>query len=113
MKMHADLTHSVGITSLGTVGIAGVSLLILILTIVTSFADRRFSAQSMELHLNEQRYRQLVESAQVILVAERRRYHRIQLCESTGGSVARLPDRKLDDWSYSSGLIIFIWTTAR
>ena len=43
------------------------SLLVLSLAILTSFVDRRFSAQSEELHLSEQRYRQLVESAQVIL----------------------------------------------
>jgi len=62
-----DLAHSVHITSLGTIGIGGVTLLILSLTILTSLMDRRFSAQSLELHLSEQRYRQLVESAQVIL----------------------------------------------
>jgi PAS domain S-box-containing protein len=62
-----DLTHSVQISSVGTVSIGGVALLILSLTILTSLMDRRFSAQSLELHLSEQRYRQLVESAQVIL----------------------------------------------
>jgi PAS domain S-box-containing protein len=62
-----DLTHAVQISSVGTVGIGGVALLILSLTILTSLMDRRFSAQSLELHLSEQRYRQLVESAQVIL----------------------------------------------
>ena len=67
MALQADLRHAVGITLLGTVGIAAVALLILSLTILTSFFDRRFSAQAMELHLSEQRYRQLVESAQVIL----------------------------------------------
>jgi phosphoserine phosphatase RsbU/P len=41
--------------------------MILSLTILTSYVDRRFSAQSLELQLSEQRYRQLVESAQVIL----------------------------------------------
>jgi len=62
-----DLAHSVQISSVGTVGIGGVALLILSLAILTSLIDRRFSAQSLELHLSEQRYRQLVESAQVIL----------------------------------------------
>src|SRR5258708_26700038 len=42
-------------------------MMILSLTILTSLIDRRFSAQSLELELSEQRYRQLVESAQVIL----------------------------------------------
>ena len=42
-------------------------MMVLGLTILTSFVDRRFSAQALELHVSEQRYRQLVESAQVIL----------------------------------------------
>ena len=67
MAVQMDLTHSVQISSVGTVGIGGVTLLVLSLTILTSLMDRRFSAQSLELHLSEQRYRQLVESAQVIL----------------------------------------------
>jgi PAS domain S-box-containing protein len=62
-----DLTHSVAISSIGTVGIGGVTFMILFLAILTSLVDRRFSAQSLELHLSEQRYRQLVDSAQVIL----------------------------------------------
>jgi len=32
-----------------------------------SFVHRRFSAQALELHLSEQRYRQIVESVQVVL----------------------------------------------
>ncbi|MGB8539113.1 MAG: MHYT domain-containing protein [Acidobacteriaceae bacterium] len=62
-----DLTHSVEISSIGIVGIGGVTFMILFLAILTSLVDRRFSAQSLELHLSEQRYRQLVDSAQVIL----------------------------------------------
>jgi PAS domain-containing protein len=54
-----DLSHSVEI------GI--ITVMILGLTIVTALIDRRFSAQSLEPSLSEQRYRQLVESAQVIL----------------------------------------------
>jgi PAS domain S-box-containing protein len=67
MSGSPDLTHSVAISSLGVVGIGCVTLTVLSLAIVTSLVDRRFSAQSMELHLSEQRYRQLVDSAQVIL----------------------------------------------
>jgi PAS domain S-box-containing protein len=67
MAFHGGLTHSVEITSIGTVGVVGVTLTILLLAILTSLIDRRFSLQSLELHLSEQRYRQLVESAQVIL----------------------------------------------
>ncbi len=62
-----DLTNSVEISSISTVGIGGVTFLILFLAIMTSMADRRFSAQSLELQQSEQRYRQLVDSAQVIL----------------------------------------------
>jgi PAS domain S-box-containing protein len=67
MASPVETAHSVGINSLGIAGIGGVALLILILTIATSFVDRRFSAQALELHLSEQRYRQIVESAQVVL----------------------------------------------
>jgi PAS domain S-box-containing protein len=62
-----DLSHAVAISSIGILGIGSVSLLILGLTILTSFVDRRFSAQSLELRQSEHRYRQLVESAQVVL----------------------------------------------
>jgi PAS domain S-box-containing protein len=67
MASAVDLTHSVEISSLGIVGIGSVTLMVLVLAILTSFVDRRFSAHSLELQLSEQRYRQLVESAQVIL----------------------------------------------
>jgi sigma-B regulation protein RsbU (phosphoserine phosphatase) len=67
MAMHVDLSHAIDITALGTAGIGGVALMVLILAIATSFVDRRFSAQARELHLSEQRFRQLVESAQVVL----------------------------------------------
>jgi PAS domain S-box-containing protein len=62
-----DLTHSVRISSLGIVGIGTVAFMTLSLAIVTSLVDRRFSAQSLELHQSEQRYRELVDSAKVIL----------------------------------------------
>jgi PAS domain S-box-containing protein len=67
MASSSDLAHSVEISSLGIVGIGGVTLMVLVLAIVTSLVDRRFSAQSLELQLSEQSYRQLVESVQVIL----------------------------------------------
>jgi PAS domain S-box-containing protein len=62
-----DLTHAVKISSIGIVCIGGVTFMTLFLAILTSFVDRRFSAQSLELHQSEQRYRELVDSAQVIL----------------------------------------------
>jgi PAS domain S-box-containing protein len=63
-----DLTHSVEISSIGIVGIGGVAFMTLSLAILTtSLVDRRFSTQSLELHHSEQRYRELVDSAKVIL----------------------------------------------
>ena len=62
-----DLTHSVKISSIGVVGIGGVAFMTLSLAILTSLVDRRFSAQSLELHQSDQRYRELVDSAKVIL----------------------------------------------
>jgi len=62
-----DLSHAIGVSDLGLAGIILVTLMVLGLTIVTSLVDRRFSAQSLQLSLSEQRYRELVESAQVIL----------------------------------------------
>ena len=67
MQSSGDISHSVQITALGTLGVAAVSLMVLLLAIATSFVDRRFSAHAIELHLSEQRLRQLVESAQVVL----------------------------------------------
>jgi two-component system sensor histidine kinase/response regulator len=65
--MAGSLAHSVAMSSLDTIVISSVALMILGLTILTSIIDRSFSAQSFELQLSEQRFRQLVESAQVIL----------------------------------------------
>jgi PAS domain-containing protein len=62
-----DLTHSIKISSIGVVGIGGVAFMTLSMAILTSLVDRRFSAQSVELHQSDQRYRELVDSAKVIL----------------------------------------------
>ncbi len=62
-----DLTHTVGVSSLGIGAITMVTIVVLILAVVTSFIDRRLTAQALELEATEQRYRQLVESAQVII----------------------------------------------
>jgi len=67
MDSAPKLTHSVEISHLGIAAIIGVTLMVLGLTILTSLLDRRFCAQSLELSLSEQRFRELVESAQVIL----------------------------------------------
>lgn len=62
-----DLTHAVQISELGLAAITLSTLVILGLTMLTSLIDRRFSEQSLKLTLSEQRYGQLVESAEVIL----------------------------------------------
>jgi two-component system, sensor histidine kinase and response regulator len=67
MDSAGDLAHAIGISSLGTASIIGVTTLVLAIAILTSVVDRRFAEQSWQLNLSEQRYRQLVESAQVIL----------------------------------------------
>ncbi len=67
MDAAPELTHSVEISELGIAAIIVVTLTVLSLAILTSLVGRRFSAQSSELSLSEQRFRELVESAQVIL----------------------------------------------
>ncbi|HVW10552.1 MAG TPA: MHYT domain-containing protein [Bryobacteraceae bacterium] len=67
MPEPVDLSHSVSVTALGGVGVVAIALTVLSLAILTSLVDRRFSAQAMELLRSEQRYRQIVESVQVIL----------------------------------------------
>ncbi len=62
-----ELSYAVDISSLGTVAIVTVTFLVLGLALLTSAIDRRFSAQAGELEASEQRLRQLVESARVIL----------------------------------------------
>ncbi len=62
-----DVTHTVAVSSLGIAAITAVTLAVLVLAVVTSFINRRLAAQALELEASEQRYRQLVESAQVIM----------------------------------------------
>src|ERR1700732_2158809 len=45
----ADLSHSVSISTLGTAGIAAVTFVVLGLALLTSWVDRRFAAQTLEL----------------------------------------------------------------
>jgi PAS domain S-box-containing protein len=47
--MPADLSHAVSISSLGTAGIATVTFIVLGLALLTSWVDRRFAAQALEL----------------------------------------------------------------
>ncbi len=50
-----DLSHSASISSLGTAGIIIVTLLVLGFAILSSFVDRRFHAQALELALAQAR----------------------------------------------------------
>ena len=45
----ADLSNAVGISALGTAGIAAVTFVVLGLALLTSWVDRRFAAQALEL----------------------------------------------------------------
>src|SRR6266568_1046420 len=47
--MPADLSHAVSISTLGTAGIAAVTFIVLGLAMLTSWVDRRFAAQTLEL----------------------------------------------------------------
>jgi PAS domain S-box-containing protein len=60
---HANLNHALSISSVGTVGIILVTFMVLGLTVLTSVADRRFSAQAMELEFSELRFRAVFEGA--------------------------------------------------
>jgi PAS domain S-box-containing protein len=59
--MQFDLSHVVSISTLGTIGIAAVSLVVLGLALLTSWVDRRFAVQTLELHRSNERYRLLFE----------------------------------------------------
>jgi PAS domain S-box-containing protein len=47
--MPADLSHAVSISTVGTAGIAAVTFIVLGLALLTSWVDRRFAAQTLEL----------------------------------------------------------------
>jgi PAS domain S-box-containing protein len=47
--MPADLSHAVSVSTLGTAGIAAVTFIVLGLAMLTSWVDRRFAAQTLEL----------------------------------------------------------------
>jgi two-component system, sensor histidine kinase and response regulator len=62
-RMSDDVSHAVGITSLGLAGIIGVTFMVLGLTLVTSMVDRRFSVQAQALQASEEHYRLLFENS--------------------------------------------------
>src|SRR6266446_3666143 len=47
--MPADLSHAVSISTLGTAGVAAVTFMVLGMALLTSWVDRRFAAQTLEL----------------------------------------------------------------
>src|SRR5437588_3811594 len=47
--MPADLSHAVSISTIGTGGIAAVTFIVLAMALLTSWMDRRFAAQTLEL----------------------------------------------------------------
>src|SRR6266404_2286631 len=54
--MRLDLSHATSISTLGTAGIAAVTFIVLGLALLTSWVDRRFAAQTLE--LQEEKLRQ-------------------------------------------------------
>jgi PAS domain S-box-containing protein len=56
-----DFSRAVSVSTVGTAGIAAVTLIILALALLTSWVDRRFAAQSLELAESDERYRRLFE----------------------------------------------------
>jgi two-component system sensor histidine kinase/response regulator len=65
-KVEGSQSHALNITSLGTTSIVVVTFVILGLTFLTSFIDRRFAAQALQLELSkraEEKFKGLLESA--------------------------------------------------
>lgn len=59
--MQPDLSHAVNISTLGIAGIAAVTFVVLGLALLTSWADRRFATNALELLASNERYRLLFE----------------------------------------------------
>ncbi|HEY4880447.1 MAG TPA: response regulator [Candidatus Acidoferrales bacterium] len=62
-SVEGGLSHSLNISSVGTIGIIVVTFMLLGITILTSLVDRRFSAQAMELEASERRSRHILETS--------------------------------------------------
>jgi two-component system, sensor histidine kinase and response regulator len=80
VSVRESLSHAINISSLGTVGIIVVTFMVLGLTLVTSVADRRYSAQAIELEASERRFRAVFEGAAV----------GIAIVELPGGKIAAI-----------------------
>src|SRR6202140_3469760 len=63
MVADGSLSHALNISSLGTTSIIVVTFMALGLTVLTSLADRRFSAQALKLESNEKKFREILETA--------------------------------------------------
>jgi two-component system, sensor histidine kinase and response regulator len=57
----SELSHSIGISQLGVVGIAIATLAVLAIVFLMSSLDRRFSLQAMELEMSNQRYQMMTD----------------------------------------------------
>jgi two-component system, sensor histidine kinase and response regulator len=65
------LVHAISVSSVGTVGVTVVTFMVLALTLVTSLADRKFSAQASALGATERRFQAVFEGASIgIAIAE-------------------------------------------
>lgn len=62
-SVEGGLSHSLNISSVGTIGIIVVTFMLLGVTILTSLVDRRFSAQALELEASERRSRHILETS--------------------------------------------------
>jgi two-component system, sensor histidine kinase and response regulator len=51
LGMSSNLSHAIGISSLGTLGITLVTMLVLVIAVLTSVVDRQYSAKTLELKL--------------------------------------------------------------
>ena len=59
---HHDLSHAISVSSLSVAGISIVTLMVLGVVLLTSFADRRFLLQALELE-SSRRHHQIIETA--------------------------------------------------
>ena len=60
-----NLSHALSITSVGTAGLIVVTFVVLGLTLLTAFLDRRFSTQALDFAASEQRFRAVFEGADI------------------------------------------------